>query len=178
MTSPAHPSGTDRIAEAVRVRPEKFIINWQGDEPEFPGAAIVTLAETLAADEHLGMATLGYPLTAAEAENPHLVKIVCDDQDPALYFSRAKIPYPRDGAATAPPYLGHCGVYGYRRATLEQIVALPPGVLEQTEKLEQLRALAAGIKIRVRRLPSAPPKGIDTAADYADFVHRWQLREP
>ncbi|GHS93130.1 3-deoxy-manno-octulosonate cytidylyltransferase [Planctomycetales bacterium] len=174
MTSPNHQSGTDRVAEAAFAADDAdVIINWQGDEPEMDAAAIVELAEKMLAEREIPLATLGYPLSAAAAANPNVVKIVIGAAGGALYFSRAAIPFDRDGKLTdGAPYLGHCGIYAYRRDVLRQLVGLPPSRLEQIERLEQLRALENGIAIYVHRLDRSPAKGIDTADDYREFVAR------
>lgn len=184
LTDPAHPSGSDRVAEAVASCPASVegVINLQGDEPEIEPAAILALADRL--DEgRAPMATLAYPIHASvDIADPNRVKLVLDRHGCALYFSRAPIPFDRDGTGAAVRVspgdapalgLGHVGMYAYRRETLAEFVRLPEGVLERIERLEQLRALENGIAIAVHVLPHAPPKGIDTPEDYAAFVHRF-----
>ncbi|MCD8140539.1 MAG: 3-deoxy-manno-octulosonate cytidylyltransferase [Planctomycetaceae bacterium] len=171
MTDPNHQSGSDRIAEAACSLPAEVdaILNLQGDEPDIPVGAVVSLAEfyfRTAPD----IATLVYPIPdLADRQNPSLVKPVLGADGRALYFSRADIPFRRDGEGGMPSY-GHVGIYLYRRTSLERFVALPPGRLEQTEKLEQLRALENGMIIRAMILGEKPPKGIDTPEDYEGFV--------
>lgn len=174
LTDPAHPSGSDRVAEAVASCPASVegVINLQGDEPEIDAAAVLALANLLDEDR-APMATLAYPIHDPTAfADPNRVKVVLDQQGCALYFSRAPIPFNRDATAPAPA-LGHVGMYAYRRATLAEFVRLPEGNLERIERLEQLRALENGIAIAVHVLPDAPPKGIDTPEDYAAFVRRF-----
>lgn len=171
MTRPDHQSGTDRVAEAVAGFSDDVIINLQGDEPEMSPKSIIRLAHLMTDNPGLPMATLGYKLPDAEAANPNVVKIVCDAEMNARYFSRAPIPYNRDGVEKG-FYIGHLGIYAYRRAALQRLVSLPVSRLEKIERLEQLRALENGIDIRVQVLPSTPPKGIDTREDYDAFVAR------
>ncbi|MCC8190214.1 MAG: 3-deoxy-manno-octulosonate cytidylyltransferase [Planctomycetes bacterium] len=177
MTNPNHQSGSDRIAEAATTLPPAIdaILNLQGDEPDIDADNVLALA---AFHERAGtdISTLVFPLASREErENPALVKAVLGADGRALYFSRSDIPYRRDTTATVPTY-GHVGIYLYRRPALEKFVSLPPGTLEQTEKLEQLRALENGISIAAHVLASRPAKGIDTPEDYADFVRRTASR--
>jgi len=162
LTSPGHPSGTDRIAEAVRGRPDAtHVINIQGDEPLIDPALVDSLAEALVADPELPMITAAAPFSDAEAvRDPSQVKVVLDRNGEALYFSRSAIPYRR----ASPPglrTLRHIGLYGYRRDFLERFVHWPPGLLEQAEQLEQLRALENGARIRVLPADDHAP-GLDT----------------
>jgi 3-deoxy-manno-octulosonate cytidylyltransferase (CMP-KDO synthetase) len=148
LTRPDHATGTDRLAELAADLPCDVIVNVQGDEPFIDPAAIDALVAPLVADRRLEMTTLCRPLAAGEdAASPHLVKVVRDRDDRALYFSRAAIPFARVPGAAAPAV--HVGVYGYRRATLLRLAALAATPLERTESLEQLRALEHGIAIRV-----------------------------
>ena len=168
MTSPAHASGTDRVAEAARGRGAEIVINVQGDEPLFEPALIAGLVGTREAG--------GWDLAAAaspiaderEARNPAVVKVARAADGAALYFSRALIPFARDRAPDAPfpadRYLRHIGIYGYRAAFLERFVAAPPSALERIEKLEQLRALELGCRIHVRIVPPGGV-GVDTPED-------------
>lgn len=178
MTDPGHQSGSDRIAEAARSLDADVdaVLNLQGDEPELPAGDALDLAaffRTTAPD----IATLVYPISGArDRENPALVKTVVAVDGRALYFSRADIPHRREDGAFAPPSYGHVGIYLYRRDALERFVSLPPSPLERTEKLEQLRALENGMTITARVLERRPPKGIDTAEDYAEFVERMRGR--
>lgn len=174
MTSPAHQSGSDRIAEAARGLPADIdaVLNLQGDEPEIPAAAVVDLAHFFEREQS-DIATLVYPVAdARDRENPALVKAVLGENGRALYFSRADIPFRRDDGDFSPPAYGHVGIYLYKRSALERFVRLSPGRLEQTEKLEQLRALENGMTIGALALSQRPPKGIDTPEDYAEFVAR------
>ena len=176
MTKPTHQSGSDRIAEAAAALPAEVdaVLNLQGDEPEIDADAVVGLAETFAAAKP-DIATLVYPVTdPRERANPNLVKAVLGCDGRALYFSRSDIPFRRADGGFAPPSYGHVGIYLYRRSSLERFVGLPPGALEQTEKLEQLRALENGMTIVARVLRARPPKGIDTPEDYAGFVERFR----
>lgn len=172
MTDPNHQSGSDRIAEAVRDLPRDIdaVLNIQGDEPDIPVKAVLSLAEFYSRTAP-DIATLVYPVVEkTDRENPSLVKAVLGAEGRSLYFSRADIPFRRDDKDAGPPSYAHVGVYLYNRASLERFVALPPGALEQTEKLEQLRALENGMSIRALILDERPPKGIDTPEDYEEFV--------
>lgn len=164
MTSAGHPSGTDRIAEAVRLRAPgaEIVINVQGDEPLIPTGVIDELVSVMQADPSLEMATVAVPAERAEMTENN-VKVVFGSDGSALYFSRSMIPFLRQGGIEAPVYL-HWGIYAYRRATLEKLVKLPPSRLENCEKLEQLRALENGIRIKVIT-SSLSTIGIDTPAD-------------
>lgn len=171
MTRPDHPSGTDRIAEAASRLECDAVINVQGDEPLIEPAVIDAVAGALATAE---MSTAATPLRGAEDyENPNLVKVVVSASGHALYFSRRTIPYLRDAASrpvpeqlAAFPFLHHLGIYGYRRDTLSRLVALPQSPLEQAERLEQLRALEAGLRIAVVRVEHESA-GVDVPADVA-----------
>jgi 3-deoxy-manno-octulosonate cytidylyltransferase (CMP-KDO synthetase) len=176
MTSPDHPSGTDRLAEAVALRGEPgeaLIVNLQGDEPEMPGAVIRQVAALLAAGE-AEIATVCEPFAVGVSpRDPHVVKVVRDGRGYALYFSRAPIPWLRavspERFANRPGepaiFFRHVGLYAYRVATLRAFAALPPVPLEQGEALEQLRALHHGMRIRVGEAVAATGIGIDTPAD-------------
>jgi len=175
-----HPSGTDRVAEAVRKALPKaeIIVNLQGDEPELEPAHIEQLIAALDQNPTAKMATLATPLQSrSDIESPSCVKVVCDAAGRSLYFSRSVIPHPREDAIEtlleqpASPWLLHLGLYAYRREALLQLTELPPSRLEQLEKLEQLRALEAGFSIQVTQVDSAAV-GIDTPDDYARFVAR------
>ncbi|MDR3175912.1 MAG: 3-deoxy-manno-octulosonate cytidylyltransferase [Desulfovibrio sp.] len=165
MTSPAHASGTDRVHEAARLLklPRKaLIVNIQGDEPALdPG--LVSLLLGAFADPAVEAATAAHPLDAADFARVDKVKVVLDRTGDALYFSRALIPCARDDGWAAPP-LGHIGIYAFTFPTLEKFVGLPPSPLERTEKLEQLRLLENGIKMRVVLTDRASP-GVDRAED-------------
>ncbi len=164
LTSPRHPSGTDRIAEvASRLAGFDIVLNVQGDEPFIPPALPSKLLDALQKDRSLSMSTAACPLAAEELENPNCVKVVTALDGTALYFSRAPIPCDRDGD-TSPARLRHLGIYGYRRRFLLEFVRWKQTPLEKSEKLEQLRALEHGAKIHVvKTRPTGP--GIDTPAD-------------
>ena len=167
MTSSAHPSGTDRIAEVAGRARADIYLNVQGDLPFIAPADLDALAAPMRADAGLAMATLATPIVSLEEwHNPAVVKVVCDCRGDALYFSRSPIPHWRDGAGVPPVALRHIGVYGYRRDFLLRFASLEPGVLEGLERLEQLRAMEHGYRIRV--VPSvAPSLEVDTPADLA-----------
>ena len=171
MTAESHPSGTDRIAEAVRVvgEPVDIVINVQGDEPLIPTSVIDELIDLMRSRPEIGMATVAVPGNRGTMTENN-VKVVFDEGHFALYFSRSMIPFLRSGGVEAPVYL-HWGIYAYRREVLEKevlekFVTLPPGRLENCEKLEQLRALENGIRIYVL-LSDLESIGVDTPADLA-----------
>ena len=166
MTATTHQSGTDRIAEvAARIKAEIYL-NVQGDQPFIEPADLDALVEPMIADPSLSMGTLATPITDDEEwYNPNKVKVVCDARGDALYFSRSPIPFARDGGRPAMARR-HIGVYGYRRDFLLAFAALEPGALEQIEKLEQLRALERGYRIRVVA-SVAPSLEVDTPEDLA-----------
>lgn len=176
MTSPAHASGTDRLAECARIAgwaDDTIVVNLQGDEPFAPADGIACVARAVATSG-AGIATLATPITEVEILlDPNAVKVVRAASGDALYFSRAPVPWPRDAFArdrSAMPegeWLRHIGIYGYRVAALRAFAALPPGRLEQVEALEQLRALEAGWRIAVALAPSPFPPGVDTPEDLA-----------
>ena len=171
MTSPDHPSGTDRVAEVVQGTQVDGAINVQGDEPLIDPAVIDGVAKALG---NAQMSTAAAPIQDAEEyDNPNVVKVVVNAMDRALYFSRRTIPYVRDAASrsateqlAAFPFLKHLGIYGYRRETLLQLVKLPMSPLERAEKLEQLRALENGIEIAVVRV-NYEAVGVDVPGDVA-----------
>lgn len=161
LTSPTHPSGTDRVAEAAAALASDLIVNVQGDEPLIEPTVIELAVEAAAADS-APMTTVCCALRdPAEAADPHVVKVVFDQRGYALYFSRAPIPFARTGSAR---WYKHIGVYVYRPAFLQELARLAPGLLERAESLEQLRALEYGYRIRVveTRHDSI---GVDTPAD-------------
>jgi 3-deoxy-manno-octulosonate cytidylyltransferase (CMP-KDO synthetase) len=162
MTRDDHVSGTDRVAEAVSATAAEVIVNIQGDEPLIDPSAIDTAILSLLDDSSVEMSTLKKRITSAdEIQNPNVVKVVTDQNGYALYFSRSPIPFPRGGSAV---YWKHIGIYVYRRRLLLGYSSLKPGVLEQAEKLEQLRALENGIPIRVAET-EYETIGVDTPAD-------------
>jgi 3-deoxy-manno-octulosonate cytidylyltransferase (CMP-KDO synthetase) len=148
LTSPSHLSGTDRVAEVASALSCDLIVNVQGDEPLVEPAMIEEAVAPFEADPALCMSTLRRRIDdPAEAANPHVTKVVVDQDGYALYFSRATIPFARAVAAAAPAYK-HIGLYVYRREFLLDFAGMAPTPLEQTEALEQLRALERGIRIR------------------------------
>ena len=169
MTRPDHPSGTDRIAEALGDRQPRAILNVQGDEPFIEPALIDRLVGVLLDEPAWDMVTACVPLTdPGEIRNPAIVKVVTAADGQALYFSRSVIPcfrdLPLEEAAAQGLYFRHLGVYGYTPAYLRRLVAAPPSPLELAEKLEQLRALQLGCRMKVvTTLPMGP--GIDTPGD-------------
>lgn len=167
MTSSAHQSGTDRIAEVASRIPADIYVNVQGDQPFIAPEDLDALAAPMRDDSAVAMATLATPIVDLEEwHNPNKVKVVCGDRGDALYFSRSPIPFLRDGTGVPPNALRHIGVYGYRRDFLLKFASLPPGVLEQIEKLEQLRALERGYRIKVVA-SVAPSLEVDTPDDLA-----------
>ena len=171
MTRSDHPSGTDRIAEAVRLTglPVDIVINVQGDEPLIPTSVIDELIGIMKARPELEMGTVAVPGNR-ETMTENNVKVVFGADGFALYFSRSMIPFLRQGGADGGVWL-HWGIYSYRRAALERFVALPPGRLECCEKLEQLRALENGMKIHVHT-SDLTSIGVDTPADLAAAERR------
>lgn len=176
MTSTAHTSGTDRIAEVVsRLGWDdgEIVVNLQGDEPLMPGDAIRQVAALLDFREDARIATLCTPIHGLdEFLNPNVTKVVVDQEGNALYFSRAPLPWNRDGAAAGlmsqqqwHGALRHIGLYAYRVGALRQLAATPPCELEQLEKLEQLRALWLGMKIAVDVTREIPGPSVDTPDD-------------
>ena len=173
-----HPSGSDRVAEVVRrcCSDADFIVNLQGDEPELGIETIQALVNAIVESGH-NMATVAAPISdPAIVRSPDCVKVVIDDLNRAMYFSRAPIPYSRDASVDeaigqSNSWYLHVGLYAYRREFLLQLTEMPPSTLEQLEKLEQLRALQSGTDISVAVVPQAAV-GIDTAEDYAAFVAR------
>lgn len=174
ITSAAHQSGTDRIAEvAGKVRADIYI-NVQGDQPFTDPRDLDAVAAPMLVDASIDMATLATPIIDLdEFRNPTKVKVVCDGAGNALYFSRSPIPHGRDIEGVPPGALRHIGIYAYRREFLLKFASLPQGKLEQLEKLEQLRALENGYRIRVVA-SVAPSLEIDTAEDL-DRARRSQM---
>lgn len=172
MTDPQHQSGTDRIAEVASqlgLASTALVINVQGDEPLIPPAVIDQLAVNLATHHDAGICTLYADISEEdEFRNPNAVKLVTDAAGNVLYFSRAPIPWPRDGHTPGTLWgKRHLGIYGYRVEVLQQFVRWPAGMLEQTEKLEQLRAMHNGVRIHAERACALIPPGVDTAEDLA-----------
>ena len=164
MTSPDHPSGTDRLAEVALSYPDiDVIVNVQGDEPMIPPEVIDRLAQAFADDKDLKMATLKTLMGEEEYNNPNAVKVVTDQNGYALYFSRSLLPYPRNRKADFKVYK-HVGIYAYRRSFLLSYAAYEPTPLEQIEGLEQLRVLENGQRIKVLE-SKFQGIGIDTQED-------------
>lgn len=188
MTSPDCASGTDRIAEVASQMPEiDLFVNVQGDEPEIDPAVIDDVAQALVDDPDADLATAGTPIRDPQMLlDPACVKIVLAADRPgqgrAIYFSRAPVPHCRDGltaercAADPPWFWLHIGMYAYRREFLKWFSEQPPSRLEQSERLEQLRAIEAGKRIVVTRVEAAAP-GIDTPADLEGFLRRLNAAE-
>ncbi|MGH9482405.1 MAG: cytidylyltransferase domain-containing protein, partial [Terriglobales bacterium] len=156
-------SGTDRVWEVAEAMDVEAAVNIQGDEPMVRQEMIAALAQALFADLETEVASLYTPIAAAEAQLPSACKVVLDQRRLALYFSRAPIPYPREGQ---PPYLKHLGFYAYSRAALKAFHAWPPAPLELSERLEQLRFLHHGVRIAMAETPFNTV-GIDTPEDLA-----------
>lgn len=176
MTAAHHPSGTDRLQEvvtALALDEDHIVVNVQGDEPLIPPPVIDQVADNLAAHTEAGVSTLCEEITASEElYNPNVVKVVRNQRDMALYFSRAFVPWPRDAQAAAVdvapsdgPWYRHIGIYGYRTSFLHQFVQWPAAPIEALENLEQLRALYRGVAIHVGIACQPVPAGIDTEGD-------------
>jgi len=171
MTDANHSTGTDRIEEVTRqlgLARDAIVVNVQGDEPLIPPAVIDQVARNLAARPDSGICTLYAPVASTdEFHNPNAVKLVTDQAGRVLYFSRAPIPWPRDGQTHASLALAkrHIGLYAYRVDVLQQFVQWTPSPLETTEKLEQLRAMENGTGIHAELCCAAIPAGVDTQDD-------------
>jgi 3-deoxy-manno-octulosonate cytidylyltransferase (CMP-KDO synthetase) len=169
MTSAEHASGTDRIAELARRfgwHDEQIIVNVQGDEPLISPVCIAQTARLLGWHPEAAIGTLMTPIESeAELRDPNFAKVVTDKDGWALYFSRAPIPWPRDGGM--PAAMRHIGLYAYRASGLRAISAAPPCALEEFEKLEQLRALWLGLRIIVEKAAEPPAPAVDTEEDLA-----------
>lgn len=171
-----HASGTDRIAEVARSRGwagQDIVVNVQGDEPLMPVALIGQVAGLLETQPQADIATLATPIASLEELlDPNVVKVVTDARGMALYFSRAPIPWNRDGAGAGLDSQSDCGgarrhlgIYAYRVAALLRVAQLAPGALEEREKLEQLRALEHGMRIHVGEAGEQPGPDVNTPAD-------------
>jgi 3-deoxy-manno-octulosonate cytidylyltransferase (CMP-KDO synthetase) len=147
MTSDQHPTGTDRLAEAARELDDEIIVNIQGDEPLIASFVIDAAVDAIDADTSISMSTVVHAAEADSVADPNRVKVVLDRSNLALYFSRSPIPY-RRAPGTGPGYWQHVGIYAYRRDFLQTFVELPRTPLEESEELEQLRALEHGHRIR------------------------------
>ena len=169
MTRADHASGTDRLAEVVdqlEWADDAIVVNLQGDEPLMPVVNIQRVAAMLNETAGADMATLMEPLAAADADQQSVVKVVASETGRALYFSRSAIPFHREGGVPAPMFR-HIGLYAYRAAFLQTFVGWPPAVAEQSESLEQLRALAHDAHIQIELAPETVPAGVDTESDLA-----------
>jgi len=173
MTGDQHRSGTERIAEVADIMAwddDTAVINLQGDEPAMP-PALINQCAALLDDPGVDIATLASPILSQEDfADPNVVKVVLNDADDAIYFSRAAIPYPRSESETRKAMhaaLHHHGIYAYRCGVLRRLVNAEPSPLERAEHLEQLRALSLGMRIRVGRPAIRPGRGVDTEADLA-----------
>ncbi len=179
MTDPGHASGTERIAEVIEVMgwpDDEIVVNLQGDEPLMPPSLLTQVAEDLATHATADVATLAAHLEAPDQLfDPAVVKVVLDGKGYALYFSRAPIPWERDGMAWGeiPPlevargHLRHIGLYAYRAGFVREYVSWRASELEQKESLEQLRVLWHGRRIHVSLAAEVPPAGVDTPEDLA-----------
>ncbi len=178
MTSDKHTSGTERVAEAAsqqRFKGYGTIVNVQGDEP-FIGPGAIQGAADLVSSGAFPLGTAASRASTEILDTPSLVKVVVADDSRAMYFSRASIPYlrdPADRASLSERTLQHIGVYAYSREALREWVSLPPHPLEEIERLEQLRPLAAGLPIGVAVTNEAPASGIDTEEDLERANARW-----
>jgi 3-deoxy-manno-octulosonate cytidylyltransferase (CMP-KDO synthetase) len=171
MTRPDHQSGTERIAEVAELLgwdDSQIVVNLQGDEPSMP-AALINECAVLLADASADIATLASPFRSREDfESPNCVKVIRDENDHAIYFSRAAIPYQRDNShrdLALHTALHHHGIYAYRCGVLRRFVTADASALEIAEQLEQLRALSLGMTIAVGVPSTRPGVGVDTAAD-------------
>lgn len=182
MTGHQHESGTERIAEVIQrmaIAPNDVVVNVQGDEPFIPSENIQQVADNLSRRPDFAMATLAARLEeAVDIDNANAVKVVADRHGKALYFSRASIPYDRDGrqsgdlSRTQSMMMRHIGIYAYRASYVEQYVGYAASALEQVESLEQLRALWNGDAIHVELAVKPPPIGIDTPEDLARITQQ------
>ena len=192
MTNVNHSSGSDRTMEVARINAwpdEDIVVNVQGDEPLIPISVIDCLIESMRVSQALQMATVAEPLdTFADFSNPNVVKVVTNDQSCALYFSRANIPYARDGQAHLSEenwidyakdkkIRRHVGLYAFRVAGLRRFVDLGPSSLEQIEMLEQLRWLQAGYELLVVDADERVPGGVDTPTDLERVNALWSAKD-
>lgn len=171
MTSSSHRSGTERVHEVSNRKREDIYINVQGDEPLVRSEQLETLIRVMG-DPEAQVGTLMTPAAAIDIPNPNAVKVVVDRHSRALYFSRATIPFDRDGLG--PRYYKHLGLYAYRKEALDRFVTLPESSLERSERLEQLRFLENGIPIYVAETPY-DSVGVDTEEDLQrviEILHR------
>jgi 3-deoxy-manno-octulosonate cytidylyltransferase (CMP-KDO synthetase) len=177
-TLSTHATGTDRLSEVVSqlgFADDAILVNVQGDEPFIPPELINQVATALANSSDCAIATAAVAIVnPTEIHNPNAVKVVLNQHQQALYFSRAAIPYQRDQGTAPLPLLRHLGIYAYRCHFLKAFAKLPPAPIEQMEALEQLRAIYNGYKIHVELSASEPPAGIDTPEDLEIAQRKWQ----
>lgn len=166
MTRPDHPTGTDRLTEVAQSLDAEVIVNVQGDEPLMEGFVIDAALDALREDAEVPMSTVVHPADPTELEDPNRVKVVMDRRGRALYFSRSRIPHPRDPQA-APHYWQHVGLYAYRRSFLLRFVTLEQTPAERAEQLEQLRALEHGFAIRCAEVEGWRSVPVDVPSDVA-----------
>jgi 3-deoxy-manno-octulosonate cytidylyltransferase (CMP-KDO synthetase) len=179
LTRDDHPTGTDRIAEIaqqLKLPNNALVVNVQGDEPLIPPELINQVAQALADNPSCAISTVAVVITdLTEIQNPNVVKVVLNRSNEAMYFSRSAIPFVRDPKATATTeYLRHLGIYAYRADFLQAYTRLDPAPPEQTESLEQLRALWNGYRIQVHIASEAPPAGVDTQEDLERIRSSWR----
>ncbi|UCZ56874.1 3-deoxy-manno-octulosonate cytidylyltransferase [Desulfurispirillum indicum] len=184
LTAADHQSGTDRAAEVARLSgwsDDDIILNVQGDEPLVPCELLRAFADFCQQQTALQMGTIVVPVTEYQhIHDPNVVKVVLNQQQDALLFSRAPIPHCRDISPEQWPleaFARHIGIYAYRNRVLQQLATTPPCALELREKLEQLRALWLGIPIRVMAWHESPPHGVDTPADVQRVIRILQQQK-
>ncbi len=189
LTRADHPSGTDRIAEVcqrMQARSDQLIVNVQGDEPMMDPHLVAAVADRLANDTRASVSTAAAPIRDEDSlRSPHVVKVVCNEDGHALYFSRAPIPYHRDQWPTLQslsltnmdtpgiPMMRHLGIYGFRAGALSEFITWPSAPIERLEQLEQLRWLWKGRLIAVHLAAAAPHGGVDTPEDLARVRALW-----
>ena len=173
MTRTNHMSGSDRIAEVVNqlhLPRDRIVVNLQGDEPLLPQELIDKVARMLFTDDQVLVATACHEINIDEEfKDPNIVKVVCNTKGHALYFSRAPIPWPRDGKSNNVKAFRHIGIYAYRAGFLREFTRWPETDAEKTEQLEQLRILEHGVQIAVCKADGLPEAGIDTQEDLERF---------
>ncbi|WP_293265862.1 3-deoxy-manno-octulosonate cytidylyltransferase [Neptunomonas sp.] len=187
MTKADHPSGTDRLQEVVHTLgfyADDIVVNVQGDEPLIPPRVINQVAHNLKAEPDAGIATLSEPIEdITSLMNPNVVKVVTDYRGMAIYFSRAPIPWPRDEFSISQnempssyKWQRHIGIYAYRVKMLNEFVRWSPAPIEETECLEQLRAMWNGARIHVEVADELPPAGVDTPEDLERLRELFKLQ--
>ncbi len=176
MTSPSHPTGTDRLAEAARELSDDIVVNIQGDEPLIEGFVIDAAVAALEEAPEAPMSTVVHAAEPADLDDPNRVKVVFDQQGYALYFSRSRIPALRD-RDYPPRYWQHVGLYAYRREFLMRYVDLTPTEAERAEALEQLRALEHGHRIRIAVIDGWRSTPVDTPEDVGRVEAQLESRE-